>query len=166
VHGDGRAWDSLVDRYQRLVYAVPLRLGLGPDDAADITQEAFAALLRSLPAISTPSSLGSWLMTVARRLSWHCITGIAPTVGLTEETQIADDPNDELVLAVWLYEAIESLGEPCASVIRSLFFEPAEPTYSEIARRLGCSIGTVGPLRARCLDRLRQLLTEEDGAAS
>jgi RNA polymerase sigma factor (sigma-70 family) len=159
--GDASAWNDLVHRYERLVYAVPVRLGLGAEDAGDIAQESFAALLRALPAIEDASTLGSWLMTVARRLSWRRLENRSRSEPTAHILTTDRDRSDELVQALWVCEAVDALGEPCASVVRSLFLDPTEPSYSQIASRLGCAIGTVGSLRTRCLARLRLLLEIE-----
>ena len=160
--GDRRAWEQIVDRYERLVYAIPIREGLRRDDAADVTQETFAALVDSLHRIKDPDRLGYWLMTVARRLTWRVRHGQPHAV--IELDEIADDDCPSIVdgtlQALWVYEAITRLDEPCRSLVLSLFFDPSEPSYGEIAVRLGRPLGSVGPLRARCLDRLRGILEE------
>jgi RNA polymerase sigma factor (sigma-70 family) len=161
--GDDEAWQSLVSKYERLVYSIALREGLDPDDAADVTQEVFAALLSAVETIDQPDRLGSWLMTVTRRMTWRRRSNRRATAELDGVLATLDDPNDELVRAVWLYEAVSALGEPCSSIIVALFLDPAEPSYAEIALRLGRPIGSLGPTRARCLERLR-LCLEEDAA--
>ena len=65
--GDEAAWEALVRRYQRLVYAVPRRAGLDEDAAADVFQDVFATLLENVGAIEQPSRLHAWLVTTARR---------------------------------------------------------------------------------------------------
>jgi len=162
-NGDKHAWEQVVDRYQRLVYAIPLREGLQRDEAADVTQETFMALIKGLDTIRDPDRLGYWLMTVARRLTWRVRNGAALVlVDLNEfETDSDDEAADELLQSLWVYEAIMQLDDPCRSLILSLFFDPAEPSYGEIALRLGRPLGSIGPLRARCMLRLRSLLEEE-----
>jgi RNA polymerase sigma factor (sigma-70 family) len=160
--GDAEAWSRIVDRYERLVYAIPLREGLTHHEAADVAQETFAALMTSLGSIRQPERLGSWLMTVARRLTWRERSKAARrTLDLeTIDIEAEGDLGAESVNALWVYQAVQSLGEPCRSLVISLFFDPSEPDYAEIAVRLGRPIGSVGPLRARCLDRLRRLLED------
>ena len=69
--GDSSAWDVLIDRFERLVFAIALREGLSHEDAADVTQAAFEALISALPRIETGTSVGAWLASVARRLAWR-----------------------------------------------------------------------------------------------
>lgn len=159
--GDRAAWEALVSKYERLVYSIAVREGLDAHDASDVTQEVFAALLTSVATIEQPERLGSWLMTVARRATWRRRGARRTSVELDDVLDTVDDPNDELVRAVWLYEAVDALGEPCSSIIVALFLDPAEPSYAEIALRLGRPIGSLGPTRARCLERLRAFLQED-----
>lgn len=158
--GDAVAWSEIVDRYERLVYAIPLKEGLTFDDAADVTQETFTALMTSLHQIRQPERLGWWLMTVARRLSWRerhrSTNGELDLAGVDVEDE--SSASDDWATVEWVYDAIESLAEPCRSLVVALFFDPAEPSYAEIAVRLGRPVGSVGPLRARCLQRLRAVL--------
>ncbi len=157
------AWNELVTRYERLVYAIPLREGLSPDDAAEISQAVFETLVQSLHRIQQPERLGHWLMTVARRLSWRRRNQqrmeVSVDVHAAEPT--ADDRQWEHTVEI--YDAILELGDPCRSLIFGLFFDPAEPSYDELGRSLGFAVGSIGPLRARCLSRLRSIL-EEDAA--
>lgn len=163
VLGDQAAWSELVARYERLIYAIPIREGLSVDDAADITQDTFAALLRSVSTVDDPDRLGSWLMTVARRLTWHR-RHIVRSIRPVEPIEPSESPHDDLVHALWVYEAVKDLGEPCSEIILALFFDPAEPSYAQLAVRMGRPIGSLGPMRSRCLGQLKRAL--EDGAAA
>src|SRR5207244_697169 len=68
---DENAWRSVVDRYGRLVWSIPLDFGLNRDDAAEIAQITFTELLKQVDAIRDEESLGAWLATVARRQTWR-----------------------------------------------------------------------------------------------
>lgn len=163
-NGDTRAWSRIVDRYERLVYAIPLREGLNRDDAADVAQETFAALIGSIDRINDPERLSAWLITVARRLSWHRQGLIPDTLDVLDVDLATDhDIAGDTAQTSWVYEAIQSLGEPCRSLVIALFFDPGEPSYAEIALRLGRPVGSIGPLRARCLERLRCALEQAAG---
>lgn len=162
--GDALAWSEIVDRYQRLVYAIPLKEGLDIDQAADVAQETFTTLMTSLHRIRQPDRLASWLMTVARRLSWRERNRAGCDELDVDAVDVEDgaDAGSEWATVEWVYDALQGLSDPCRSLVLSLFFDPAEPSYAEIAMRLGRPVGSVGPLRARCLERLRTLL---EGAA-
>ena len=71
--GSAGAWQRLLNKYERLVYSIPLRYGLSRDDAADIAQNTFTILIESLDTLSEDSRLGAWLATVARRNTWRML---------------------------------------------------------------------------------------------
>lgn len=162
--GDPAAWDTLVGRYERLVFTVALRNGVSREDAADITQTTFIALLDALDRINDDERLSSWLMTVARRNAWRIRDAARRVIPVDE---VHDPPGDaEEPLVDWetylaLHEALGQLGGPCRELITALYFDPAQPSYAQLARRFGRSIGGIGPMRGRCLDRLRSILGEE-----
>src|SRR5215216_5274973 len=71
--GDQLAWEKLIRRYQRLIYAIPVRAGLDEDEAADIFQDVFTTLFEKLNDIEEPERLQAWLVTTARRKTWRVI---------------------------------------------------------------------------------------------
>ena len=73
VAGEEAAWACPPIRYERLVYSIPLNLGLNPQDAEDVTQTTFAQLLASLDRIQEPDRVGAWLSTVSKRQSIRLI---------------------------------------------------------------------------------------------
>ena len=158
--GNPSAWNSLVDRYERLVYAIPLREGLDEDDAADVTQETFTALLHNLDSIVDPERIAHWLMTVARRTTWRWRSGRARQRSAMTNVDVlaVDDHSDAMLDALAVHEAVLSLEEPCRSLVLALFFDPHEPSYAQIAMRLDRPVGSIGPLRGRCIGRLRSEL--------
>lgn len=164
---DAAAWDLLVERYERLIYAVALRNGVTAEDAADITQSTFVALIDSLDRIRDEERLASWLMTVARRQAWRVRDRSRQTLTLDadHETATPTDPFADWETLTVLHDALAQLGGTCRELLLALYFDPDEPSYAEIASRFGRAIGGIGPLRGRCLERLRGLLDEE-GAAS
>lgn len=164
--GDQAAWSNLVSRYERLVYAIPIREGLDAETAADIAQYTFTELHRCLAAIREPERLAGWLAMVCRREVWRRKSGRVPTVELREERlEPIPDFTQPYAEAIALYEAIQALGEPCRSLIQNLFFDPSEPDYAAIALELGRPVGSIGPMRGRCLERLKQILTGDHADA-
>jgi RNA polymerase sigma factor (sigma-70 family) len=159
--GDAAAWDTLVRRYERLVYTVAVRNGLDVDDAADVTQSTFVALLEACDQLRDADRLASWLMTVARRQSWrlrHQRERERPVESLPE---VSDEPPYGWDQVADVQTAFNRISEPCRSLLFALYFDPTEPAYATIARDLGRSIGGIGPLRGRCLQRMRRLLEED-----
>ena len=73
--GDQTAWDELVDRYQRLIYAIPRRAGLSEEQASDVFQEVFLTLVEKIDEIQQPDKIRSWMVTTAKFKTWGLIRG-------------------------------------------------------------------------------------------
>jgi RNA polymerase sigma factor (sigma-70 family) len=160
-NGDARSWDELVGRYERLVYSVALRNGLDDEDAADATQNTFLALMNTLDQLQSEDRLAFWLMTVARRQAWRIARRREHDVVPEAEITDVDDPIERWERASVVHEALHRLDSPCRELLAALYFDPDAPSYAIIAARLGRTIGGIGPMRGRCLGRLRALLGEE-----
>ncbi len=165
--GEAAAWTALVRRYERLVFTVAVRNGLDRDDAADVTQTTFTVLLESIDDLVRSERLASWLMTVARRTAWRHRRGAQRE---RERADLLDvprsalvDPIEDFERAEMLHGALGRLAPPCRDLLVALYLDPAEPTYAEVADRTGRAVGTIGPARARCLRRLRQVMTDTVG---
>jgi RNA polymerase sigma factor (sigma-70 family) len=162
--GDAQAWQRLLDKYERLVYSIPLNYGLSADDAADISQLVFTALLEGLDGLQEDSNLGGWLALVTRRQTWRVLRRRKrePVDKLDEVTsELIPSHQNEIErweLVEWLHRGLSLIGERCRSLLTALYFEADEPSYAEIAQRLGIAEGSIGPTRARCLKRLQEML--------
>ena len=159
--GDPEAWELLVERYERLVFSVALRNGVTREEAADITQMTFIALLESIGKLREDERVASWLMSVARRLAWRQRRLSERERPGLEGVSWSDD-----AIATWervavIQEGLQRLGRACRDLILALYFDPASPSYAAVAERLGRPVGGIGPMRARCLQRLRSLLGED-----
>jgi RNA polymerase sigma factor (sigma-70 family) len=159
--GDQDAWELLVGRYERLVFSVALRNGVTREEAADITQMTFIALLESIGKLREEQRVASWLMSVARRLAWRQRRRSEKERIGVEQVNWPED-----AIAAWervavIHEGLQRLGRACRELILALYFDPASPSYAVVAERLGRPVGGIGPMRARCLQRLRTLLGED-----
>lgn len=162
------AWDALVDRYKALVYSIALRSGLDKEDAADVFQTVFARLLENVEAIRAPQGLAAWLITTTKRECWRSLRQRAHEpaasgvlLGQTatqEELQHAQADEDRLADRALIVDALELVGERCKQLLHLLYFDPREPPYEEICDRLRMPLGSVGPTRARCLQKMREIL--------
>jgi len=172
--GEESAWVALVNRYQRLIYAIPRRAGLDDDQAADVFQEVFTTLFQKLNDVDDPDRLHAWLVTTAKRKTWRLIARDR----LTGQIHSSDDDDDELARipdgAVLPDEALvkleeqhhirttlQLLDERCRKLLTLLFYNAEPPAYAEIAASLGTSEGSIGPTRARCLDKMLRLLDKK-----
>jgi len=171
--GDGAAWGVLVQRYQRLVYAIVRRVGLDEHGAADVFQTVFARLVQHLPRLAEPSRLQAWIVTTAkreallqRRLGQRNLSMTraddsedeASEWDVADESPIAEEALSDLQQLNLLRLAFERLDERCRSLLLLLFRDEDEKlSYDEVARRQGTQVGSIGPTRSRCLDKLRTL---------
>jgi RNA polymerase sigma factor (sigma-70 family) len=164
--GDETAWRQIIDQYKRLVFSIPLNYGLGEQDAADILQLTFMMLMQSLGSMHKDSHLGGWLATVARRNTWHVVKRRRrENIGndeLNEESPLPDETSEREKESWeqlnWLYDGLSRLDETCRTLLVLLYFDPEQPSYSHVAARMGLAVGSIGPMRATCLRRLRELL--------
>jgi RNA polymerase sigma factor (sigma-70 family) len=168
-NGQVGAWRLLLDKYQRIVFSVPRKYGLSSEDAADITQLTFTILFQSLDTLREDSTLGAWLTTVARRHTWRLLDRKrreeAGGYGSSNEStsMLANTGTDDVErweLTEWLDHGLSLVGKPCRDLLFALYLDSKQPSYAEVAARLGMAVGSVGPTRIRCLERLRQALGE------
>lgn len=163
-----RAWCELVGRYDRFVFSVAKGTGLSIDDAADITQVTFSALLEGLDRLHSETRLASWLATVARREARRLLarrnrepTGVSKDAAWSFTERQSGGPDEarrwERLHALLL--AMNGVDAQCRDLIVALYCEPDQPSYEDIARQFDMPPGSVGPARARCLERLRDAFT-------
>jgi RNA polymerase sigma factor (sigma-70 family) len=163
--GNQEAWRALLVRYQRLIYSVPLRLGLSPEQADDIFQQTCLRLFERLRSLRDPTQVRSWLATTAQRLSLDQVAPRPVTLvdgAEPEHTQsVGSTPEEDLLRLEEQHRirtAVERLPGRCRKLVYMLFYDPVQLPYSEVARRLEVPLGSVGPIRRRCFDKLRTLL--------
>ncbi len=163
IEGDEGAWDELIARYGRLVYSIPIKYGFSEDDADDIFQNVCAIVLRDLHKLRDQTRLSSWLITTTHRECWRLRKRSRSCVSLDETLIDASTPHPEDILR-WereqVREAIWGLNDRCRALLTSLFLDPDEPSYEEVADRLGVPRGSIGPTRARCFKKLEAVLLE------
>jgi RNA polymerase sigma factor (sigma-70 family) len=166
--GDDAAWSEFVARYQGLVYSVPRRMRLSEADAADVFQTVFMLLFQRLSSVRDPSRLGGWLLTTATREAMRAARRSARAPRLDDDAAspnelvpdaepLADEHREAIERAQILRSALAELSERCRTLLEA-FLEEDEPNYRDVARRLEIPIGSIGPTRARCFARLRELL--------
>ncbi len=166
-NGDDAAWSALVDRYGALVYTVARRAGLAGDDADEVFQTTWIQLHKHLAHIREPKSLPGWIARTASRESWRVGRRRKDVHDPDEAPERAhgDVPDDEverLERAQIVRDALARLDSRCKELLSALFLEAHEPSYGELAARLGVPIGSLGPTRQRCLARLADVLRPLD----
>ena len=159
--GDPLAWAAIRERYGARVRGVARRHRLSAHDIEDVAQNTWLRLFQNIGSIREPKALGAWLETTARRESLRLIE-TAQCEFSTEHQELPDPPAPAVPARVLLDErrealcsALGKLPDRHAALMRMLIAEPA-PSYTEIASELGMAVGSIGPIRARCLERLRR----------
>lgn len=158
IKGDQAAWKDLVVRYERLVYSVALTFCRESDDASDIFQQVWMELYRQVSDLRNVKALPAWLITVTRRISYKLIASRLGSEPLDEELPDIKQQLTQIEHEHALERALEQVGGRCHQLIEFLYFTPEEPTYAEIAGKLSIPVPSIGPTRARCLEKLRKLL--------
>ena len=163
--GDERAWAALIERYAPLVWSICRKYGLSDADAEDAGQNVWLQLVRQLDQVRDPAALPGWLITTTRRTCARLPrAGEGPlSRGRCVDAELLPDTQGEAVerdlLAAErhaaLREAFADLPIGHQRLISMLIADPPVP-YAEISARLGIAVGSIGPIRARCLDRLRR----------
>jgi len=167
--GDARAWRALVARHERLVYAVARSWRLSDEDTGDVFQEVFAALVRGLPRLRETRALVRWLSSTADRIARATALRrrreqrrTDPAEGVLERQAASGEPmGAELELLerqAMVRLALAGIPERCQRLLHALYYEDPSPAYADLARRLGVPVGSLGPTRARCMEKLRERL--------
>lgn len=157
-----QAIDRLVPRYDRRLRRVARSYGLSTWDVDDVVQATWVTYLEHGHELREPAALGAWLETTARRLSLRVLQRgvreqLTPT-GDPSATGGGSEPEPELLATerrTVLFGALAALPDRQRRLMRTLVLRP-ELSYEEVGRRLAMPVGSIGPTRARCLDRLRR----------
>jgi RNA polymerase sigma factor (sigma-70 family) len=164
--GDSWAWERLVDRYGRLIWAMTREFKLGESDADDVSQATWLRLLEHIDSLHSPDRVGSWLAATTRNECLRNLTARKRVVlvqdDTTLKTDITSEPDiDERLLADErakdVRQALSHLPGRWQRLLEMLMSDPPI-SYAEISERLGIPIGSIGPTRGRCFEVLRGLL--------
>jgi RNA polymerase sigma factor (sigma-70 family) len=156
LSGNEQAWSQLIEKYKALIYSIPVKYGLPPDEAADVFQTTCMELLTRLPQLREPSALPKWLMQVAHHQCYRW----KPDLPESETPAIAETLVQQTQEEQMLREAIAALAPKCRRLIELLFFETPSRPYRQVASELGLAVGSIGFTRQKCIDRLRRRLGE------
>jgi RNA polymerase sigma factor (sigma-70 family) len=165
--GDAVALDELVRVMTPVLWHVVRAYRLGNEVAEDVVQTTWLALVRSRDTIHEPAAVGGWLTTTARREAWRVARATGRGIPVEDEElarRLPDEesPESEVVRRDGedrLWDAVERLSERCQALLRIVAFEH-RPDYTTIAANLGMPVGSIGPTRGRCLQKLRALMIQ------
>ena len=164
INGERAAWDALVDRFGQMVWSVARGFRLDDAAAKDVSQTVWLRLIENIDTIKDPERLPGWLATTCRREALRVLRtrerdvpsefayDIEDPAPSLDEVLIDDEESRSLV------EAFRTLDETCRQLLRLLTLEPAL-SYDEISETTGRPIGSLGPTRARCLEKLKTAIS-------
>jgi len=162
--GDERAWAALVERYASLIWSLCRRYRLGTTDTADVGQNVWLLLVNQLGKIRDPAALPGWLATTTRRECQRVLNKAQVPQAARHEPDAENIPDGQAetieqgLLAAERHAALRAafthLSPRDQQLIALLIEDPPVP-YTEISTRLGIPVGSIGPNRRRCLDKLR-----------
>jgi RNA polymerase sigma factor (sigma-70 family) len=170
--GDPAAWDQLVERYQRLIYAIPRRAGLSEERCADVFQEVFVTLLEKIDQIEQPEKIRSWMVTTAKFKTWSSVRAEkgfyssetedeleAEMAAAPDAAPLADEQIIRLEEQHLIRTAVKLLEQRCRTILSMIYLRETAASYAEVASAIGVGETSISPLRTRCLKKLEKLLT-------
>lgn len=147
-----------------------MRAGLSTDDSADVFQTVFLTAYRNLHLLDRPESLSFWLATISRREAWQtrrrlarvAVAGSAdaadPLQAAASPSPLADEEVERAERTALVHRGLGQIDERCRKLLEILFFQEPALSYEDVARQLGVPLGSIGPTRSRCLEKLRKAL--------
>jgi RNA polymerase sigma-70 factor (ECF subfamily) len=166
------AFEEIVRRYQRRVYAVALRIVRRHDVADDVAQEAFMRAHQALVSFDLERPFGPWICRIAANLAVNHVRSPrareeALPEGHAETPAVAPSPLEGVLdreASAVLSKALEALPPEQRAVFVLRVYE--EQSYKEIAEDLGLSMGTVMSRLSRAREKLREALLPYLGRAA
>ncbi|MGW2649402.1 RNA polymerase sigma factor [Streptomyces sp. NPDC001393] len=178
VDGDAAAWKALVEGMSPLVWSVVRAHRLSDADGHEVYQTVWFRFAQHLGRIREPDKAGSWLASTARHECLKVLRSLA-RLTLTDDPRVLDraseertpeeslidseDAADRAERVRRLWQELDGMGERCRQLLRVLVSSPP-PSYGEISAALGIAVGSIGPLRQRCLRRLRARMNARGAA--
>ena len=166
--GNEEAWSLLIEKYKALIYSIPVKYRMSPQEAADVFQATCVELLKGLAELREPRALPKWLMQVAhhqchrwKQQQQRLVSRDAePDLPVPETPAIAETLLQQTEEEQMLRDAMATLSPQCRRLVELLFFQVPAIPYSKVAAELGLAVGSIGFTRQKCMDRLRRRLDE------
>jgi RNA polymerase sigma-70 factor (ECF subfamily) len=162
--GDGAAFDAIVDRYERRVYAVAMRMCGEIEDARDVTQDVFLTALRALKTFRSEAKLSTWLHKLAinasldhlRRRRRRNARPLEEAHALVDPARGPDERAADAERAAAVRRALAAVSPEHRAVVVLHDLQGLE--YAEVAEALGVALGTVKSRLHRARLELARLL--------
>jgi len=162
--GDSEAWNELVERYSRYVYAICVRgFRLSDEDAEDVFQDVFTRAFMRLETLRDDTALRPWLAQLTRR---RCLDAMSSSSREQRVDEVLADERgagmEEIEEAFAVREAVAGLSEACQDILDRFFAQ--DQSYRTISDELDIPSGTIASRIARCLLKLRGELEGRNAA--
>ncbi len=159
-NGDAAAWNELVERFSRYVYAIAVRAyRLAEHDAEDVFQDVFARAYERLGSLRDDAAIRPWLAQLTRNACVDRLRTSAREQPAEEPSVEAADAMLELDEALDVHEALEALSADCREILDRFFAR--DESYRTIGEALDLPAGTIASRISRCLGKLRENLGVE-----
>jgi len=167
-NGESSAWNELVGRYGKLIRVIARNHRLNEADAAEVAQITWMKLVERIGHIERPDRVNAWIATTARRECLRVLrasgrTCPMPVDDLPSISSSSDDAPEAGPIAeernAALRLAYSQLSPRCRMML-SLMTGDAPFSYEKLSVVMNMKIGSIGPTRGRCLERLRQIAAE------
>jgi RNA polymerase sigma factor (sigma-70 family) len=158
--GDQAAWNELVERFSRYVFAICVQaFRLSSEDAEDVFQEVFARVYQHLDRLRSDESIRPWIAQLTRRL---CIDRLRSSgrEGPAELDDLDLGGVDEALAglddALTVRASLDAVGDPCREILDRFFCR--DESYKAIGEALDLPAGTIASRISRCLAKVRAQL--------
>jgi RNA polymerase sigma factor (sigma-70 family) len=154
--GDQQAWNELVSRFSRYVYAITSRVyRLGDHDAEDVFQEVFARTYERIGELRDDEAIRPWIATLTRRLCVDRLRADSREQPMDEliDPGEADNTIEMLDEALAVHEGLKALPEHCGEILDRFFAR--DESYRTIGEALDLPPGTIASRISRCLGKLK-----------
>lgn len=164
LSGNSDAWKELVTKFTPLLMAVARRSGLNQADMDDCVQQTWLTLYRNRDTILDPNKVKTWLTSVVQRKAVRIFrqkVRLERRYSQMEPLPPSKLPDEDLLnleRSIMLQRGIYKLGPQCQRVLKEVFYSPVNLSYKDIAKKLGISVNSLGPIRFRCLKKLKEIL--------
>lgn len=161
--GDRERLSELVDLVTPVLWHAARAQGAAPTTCEDAIQTAWLQLVDRSDSIVEPAAVLGWLVVVVKREVWRLGRGARREQvvdELPEAPSMAEGPETESILSERqrvLWSHLATLTPRCQELLRVIAFAD-RPDYAAIAESLGMPVGSIGPTRGRCLQKLRVAL--------
>ena len=163
--GDRQAWEELVGRYTGMLHTIARSYGLDPAASGDVVQTTWLRLVEHLGTLREPSAVGGWLATTVRRQCLLLVRNRQRELPVEQADELYSLDNDHSPEG-------EVVARDRDARVRAAFYRlpvkdrrllaclmiSARCSYADASARLGMPVGSIGPTRARSLQRLRREL--------